>query len=171
MPITSAPAPTPVPSAPVDDLQALREQVQLLVDRAELTALADRYLAHLDRDRHRDDWFGEVFTDDVRLVFPMGEYRGTAGLAEFQQLARTTFERTHHQGTNYAVDVDGDRAVIRAHLSAVHVKRAAEPGAHFDIGGHYEAVAVRTPDGWRLRDFVFDLVWHAGSGPLNDGGH
>ncbi|MFH9085583.1 nuclear transport factor 2 family protein [Streptomyces sp. NPDC017673] len=167
MSTTSAPASTSLS----EELEALRGQVRLLADRAELTALADRYLAHLDRDRHRDDWFDSVFTEDAHLVFPMGEYRGTAGLAEFQQLARTTFERTHHQGTNYAVDVDGDRALIRAHLTAVHVRRAAEPGAHFDIGGHYEAEAVRTPDGWRLRRFVFDLVWHAGSGPLTERGH
>ena len=167
MSTTSAPAPT----ALTEELRELRGQVRLLTDRAELTALADRYLAHLDHDRDRDDWFGSVFTEDAHLVFPMGEYQGSAGLARFQQLARTTFERTHHQGTNYAVDVDDDRALIQAQLTAVHVERAAEPGAHFDICGHYEAEAVRTPDGWRLRRFVFDLVWHAGSGPLTRAGH
>ncbi|MEW2131058.1 nuclear transport factor 2 family protein [Streptomyces sp. NPDC005435] len=163
---------TPAPAKELsEELQTLRAQVRLLTDRAELTALADRYLAHLDHDRDRDDWLDSVFTQDAHLVFPMGEYRGTAGLAEFQKLARTTFERTHHQGTNHSVDVDGDHARIRAHLTAVHVAHAAEPGVHFDIGGHYEAEAVRTPDGWRLRRFVFDLVWHAGSGPLTEGGH
>lgn len=134
-------------------------------DRADLTALADLYVTHLDRDRHRDDWFGEVFTDDAHLTFPMGEYKGTAGLTEFQELARTTFERTHHTATNYTIDVDGDRATIRAHLTAVHVRKAAAPAEHFTIGGHYEAGAVRTPDGWRIQRFVFDLVWHEGQAP------
>ncbi|MCG7205424.1 MULTISPECIES: nuclear transport factor 2 family protein [Streptomyces] len=142
-----------------------------LRDRADLTALADRYVTHLDRDRHRDDWFGAVFTDDVHLTFPMGEYKGIAGLTEFQEMARTTFERTHHTASNYSIDVDGDRATIRAHLTAVHVRKAAEPGVHFTIGGHYEAGAVRTADGWRIDRFVFDLVWHEGQGPQGAPGH
>ncbi|MET8829870.1 nuclear transport factor 2 family protein [Streptomyces sp. NPDC004610] len=149
----------------------LRTTLRALTDRAELTALADRYLTHLDRDRHRDDWFGAVFTDDAHLTFPMGEYKGMTGLAEFQRLARTTFERTHHTATNYTLDIDGDRAGIRAHLTAVHVRRAAEPGTHFTIGGHYEAGAIRTADGWRIDRFVFDLVWHAGQGPQGGPGH
>ncbi|MEU0743266.1 nuclear transport factor 2 family protein [Streptomyces sp. NPDC006134] len=154
-----------------DALTALREQVRLLVDRAEITALCDRYITHLDKDRHRDDWFGSVFTDDAHLVFPMGEYKGAAGLAEFQEMARATFERTHHLASNYTVGIDGDTARIGAHLTAVHLRRAAEPGSHFDIGGHFEAEAVRTPEGWRLRRFVFALAWHTGDRPQGADGH
>ncbi|MFD7527325.1 MULTISPECIES: nuclear transport factor 2 family protein [unclassified Streptomyces] len=154
-----------------ETVAALRAELRDLRDRAELTALGDRYVTHLDRDRHRDDWFGSVFTDDVHLTFPMGEYKGTAGLAEFQALARTTFERTHHTASNHTVDLDGDRARIRAHLTAVHVRTATEPGTHFTIGGHYEAAAVRTADGWRINRFVFDPVWHEGQGPQGAPGH
>ncbi|MGW3892671.1 nuclear transport factor 2 family protein [Micromonospora chokoriensis] len=145
-----------------DDITALAAQVRQLSDRAAITELCDRYVLHLDKDRHNDDWFGAVFTDDCHLTFPMGEYKGFDGLAAFQQMARKTFETTHHIGSNYTIVLDGDHADIRAHLTAVHVKRSAEPSAHFDIGGHYEAVAVRTPVGWRIRRFVFDLVWAAG---------
>ncbi|MEU1433725.1 nuclear transport factor 2 family protein [Streptomyces sp. NPDC005786] len=154
-----------------ETVAALRAELRELSDRAELTALGDRYVTHLDRDRHRDDWFGSVFTDDVHLTFPMGEYKGTAGLAEFQNLARATFERTHHTASNYTTELDGDRARIRAHLTAVHVRTAAEPGTHFTIGGHYEADAVRTADGWRINRFVFELVWHEGQGPQGAPGH
>ncbi|MFF2847738.1 nuclear transport factor 2 family protein [Streptomyces sp. NPDC058001] len=147
----------------------LQDQVRVLTDRSEIAALTDRYLTHLDRDRHRDDWFGDVFTEDAHLTFPMGEFKGTSGLAEFQEMARKTFERTHHTASALTVTVDGDHARIRAHLTAVHVRRAAEPGEHFDIGGHYDADAVRTPEGWRISRFVFDLVWHAGQGPQGHG--
>ncbi|MEU1185465.1 nuclear transport factor 2 family protein [Streptomyces sp. NPDC005820] len=147
-------------------LAALTTQVRLLSDRAAIAELCDRYVRHLDKDRHNDDWFDAVFTDDVHLTFPMGEYKGVEGLADFQRMARTTFERTHHIGSNYTIELDGDRAGVRAHLTAVHVKRGEEPTAHFDIGGHYEAEAVRTPAGWRIRRFVFDLVWSAGDPDL-----
>lgn len=148
-----------------NDIAALRIQVRLLGDRAEITELCDRYVMHLDKNRGNDSWFDSVFTDDVQLTFPMGEYKGMEGLAAFQQMARTTFERTHHIGSNHTIELDGDRAEIRAHLIAVHVPRAEEPATHFDIGGHYEAEAVRTAEGWRIRRFTFDLVWNAGQGP------
>ncbi|WP_052423140.1 nuclear transport factor 2 family protein [Nonomuraea candida] len=153
----------------LDEVEALRARVRELGDRAELAALCDRYVTHLDRDRDDDTWFDAVFTEDVQLVFPMGEYKGMAGLARFQEMARGTFERTHHMSGNYAIEIDGDRARVRAHLTAVHVRRGAEPGGHFDIGGHYEAEAVRTTRGWRIRRFAFDLVWSAGEGPKGPG--
>ncbi|MFI6008647.1 nuclear transport factor 2 family protein [Streptomyces sp. NPDC051243] len=152
-----------------DELAYLRTQVRTLGDRAGITEVCDRYVHHLDANRHNDAWFDSVFTADVQLTFPFGEYKGFDGLAGFQQMARTTFERTHHLAGNYAIDLypdgDEDRARVRAHLMAVHVRQREEPAAHFDIGGHYDAELVRTPVGWRIRRFTFDLVWNAGQGP------
>lgn len=153
----------------LDQLAQLGAQVRTLADRAAITQVCDRYVHHLDAGRHHDTWFGSVFTEDVHLTFPFGEYTGFEGLAAFQQMARTTFERTHHLAGNYAIDLypegDEDRARVRAHLMAVHVRRPEEPGTHFDIGGHYEAEVARTPAGWRIRRFAFELVWNAGQGP------
>ncbi|MFD5013006.1 nuclear transport factor 2 family protein [Streptomyces chartreusis] len=152
-----------------DELAQLGAQVRTLADRAAITEVCDRYVHHLDADRHNDTWFGSVFTADVHLTFPFGEFKGFEGLAGFQQMARTTFERTHHLAGNYTIDLhpggDEDAARVRAHLMAVHVRRPDEPAAHFDIGGHYEAELTRTPAGWRIRRFTFDLVWNAGQGP------
>jgi hypothetical protein len=148
-----------------DDVAALRTQLQVLSDRAEIVALCDRYALHLDKSRGSDSWFDSVFTDDVVLTFPMGEYKGMDGLAAFQEMARTTFERTHHISSNYDVQLDTDRARVRAHLTAVHVRRRDEPADHFSIGGHYEAEVVRTARGWRIRRFEFDLVWNVGEPP------
>jgi hypothetical protein len=150
-----------------DDVAAMGIRLRVLTDRAEVSELCDRYVLHLDKDRDNDDWLASVFTEDAHLIFPMGEYKGLDGLAAFQRMARDTFSRTHHLSSNYVIRMDGDRAEVRAHLMAVHVRERAEPGVHFDIGGHYEAEAVRTPAGWRLRRFVFDLVWHAGQRPAH----
>ncbi|MER5964963.1 nuclear transport factor 2 family protein [Streptomyces sp. NPDC002057] len=147
------------------ELDELRATVRTLSDRAEIAAVCDRYAMHLDRNRGDDDWFGAVFTEDVHLVFPMGEYKGMEGLAAFQRMARTTFARTHHLTGAYAIDLRGDEAEVRAHLTAFHVRDPAEPSAHFAIGGHYDARVVRTPAGWRIRSFTFDLVWNAGEAP------
>lgn len=157
------------------DTVLLREQLQALTDRAELAQLCDRYVLHLDRDRDSDEWLPAVFTADAHLTFPFGEYRGMAGLAEFQEMARVNVDRTHHVGSNYDIELDGDTASVRAHLMAVHVFRREDPHTHFAIGGHYQATAVRTVDGWRFSRLVFDLVWNAGQlpagGPAGAGSH
>ncbi|MFF1679995.1 MULTISPECIES: nuclear transport factor 2 family protein [unclassified Streptomyces] len=154
-------------------LENLHRQLRLLNDRLEVTQLCDRYVLHLDKDRAHDTWLDSIFTDDVHLTFPFGEFKGIDGLAAFQQMARTNFARTHHISANHTVDLDpdGNHARVRAHLMAVHVTQADEPAGHFDIGGHYEAEARRTPHGWRIHRFVFDLVWQSGQAPLAKTAH
>jgi hypothetical protein len=152
-----------------DDAATMNAQLSVLIDRAEITQLCDRYVMHLDRDRDSDSWLGSIFTEEAMVVFPSGEYNGIAEMEKFQELAHNTFARTHHLGSNYDIAVDGDQAHVRAHLMAVHVRRAEEPATHFTIGGHYEADAVRTPGGWRFSRFCFEVVWTAGEGPGGNG--
>jgi hypothetical protein len=148
-----------------DDITELRAELRTLSDRAELARLCDRYATHLDKNRHSDSWLDTVFTEDAMVTFPMGQYKGMEGLARFQEMARTTCERTHHISSNYDIELDTDQAQIRAHLMAAHVFHRDDLGHHFTIGGHYEAEAVRTPHGWRIRQLMFDLVWTAGDPP------
>jgi hypothetical protein len=148
-----------------DDIAELRSELRTLRDRAEIARLCDRYAIHLDLSRHSDDWLDTVFTEDALVTFPMGQYKGMAGLRRFQEMARTTFERTHHLSSNYDIELSADQASIRAHLMAAHVARREDLAHHFTIGGHYEAEAVRTDQGWRLRELTFDLVWTAGDPP------
>jgi hypothetical protein len=148
-----------------DALGVIETKLRMLTDRTEITQLCDRYVRHLDADRLDDFWFASVFTDDVELTFPMGNYSGMKGLAEFHEMARQTSELTHHLSGNYDIDVDGDQGHVRAHLTAVHVPQRSEPSRHFTIGGHYRATVVRTLNGWRISRFVFDLVWNSGDLP------
>jgi hypothetical protein len=159
-----------MPSTDVD-LPALQAELRVLRDRAEIAELCDRYAMYLDRSRDDDSWFDSVFTDDVQLMFPMGTYKGMAGLAEFHAMARTTFERTHHLSANHTIRLDGDEATVWAHLTAIHLPRRDDPATHFMIGGHYQAAVLRTPRGWRIDRFDFDLVWRGGAGPELPAGH
>ncbi|UJW29401.1 nuclear transport factor 2 family protein [Saccharothrix sp. AJ9571] len=136
-----------------------------LADRLELRELADRYLVSLDRYTG-DDWCARVFTEDVRARFPLGEFHGLAGLAEFHAQGRSRFEKTLHTGSTVLVEPDGDVARVRAHLVAVHVPEVARPSVHFTLGGYYDAEAVRGPDGWRFRVLEFHPVWVGGDAEL-----
>ncbi|MFD3330427.1 nuclear transport factor 2 family protein [Streptomyces sp. NPDC058701] len=156
--------------APARDLAAEvdRLSVRLLAvtDRLELRELFERYVIALDtvceRD-HDDDWFRTVFTEDVRLDFPIGTRRGVAGFAGFLREARGWWERTHHISATTGITLDGDRATVRVHQLAAHVHRdGAHPAAPFDVGGYYDARAVRTPAGWRFDRLAFRVVWSRG---------
>ncbi|MER0446325.1 nuclear transport factor 2 family protein [Streptomyces sp. Edi4] len=133
-------------------------------DRAELRELFDRYVVALDSVAERDlddDWFRTVFTEDVELSFPIGSHHGVAGYAAFQRTARAWWRATHHISGPHAVDVDGDGARLRVHQLATHVHLDADAGL-FEVGGHYEAHALRTADGWRLARIVFHVDWTRG---------
>ena len=170
--MTLAP-PRPLLEAMADELAALRREVARLRDRAEIEELIDRYTVLLDtQDDHGFDrtWPATVFTDDVRLSFPIGSHQGIGGAAEFHYRAKQRFDRTLHLSSNHQVRLDGDRARVRCHLIATHVHHpsASAPdriGPLFDIGGHYLGEAVRTERGWRFREWGFHLSWAEGPGP------
>lgn len=137
--------------------------VRELDDRARLSELIDRYLiafdqlAELPRD---DEWFRGIFTHDLKLVFPIGGHEGIAGVGEFHRAARARWARTHHLSANHLVTLDNDRATVRAHLLVTHVPEGDKP-VNFSTGSHFDAAAIRTGAGWRLRELTFHLVWSA----------
>ncbi|MFD5144257.1 nuclear transport factor 2 family protein [Streptomyces sp. NPDC058401] len=152
-----------------DLVASLAGQLRELTDRSEISRLCDRYVSHMDRDRDDDAWLGSVFTEDVVLSFPFGEYKGVEGLVAFQEMGRASFAGSHHVSANHDIDLavggDGDRARVRAQTLAVHLKRREDPGTHFDVGGHYEALLVRTAEGWRIERFTYEVVWSNGEPP------
>ncbi|MFC8846779.1 MULTISPECIES: nuclear transport factor 2 family protein [unclassified Micromonospora] len=142
-----------------------------LLDRAEIAGLIDRYVTALDTaDEHRtDEWYLDLFTEDVRLSFPIGDWQGIVGLSEFHRRARLRWEVTLHLSGGHTVAVDGDRALARANVAGTHIARGAAPLAvtpdqRLDVGGHYHVEAVRGDQGWRISALRFTLVWTSGSG-------
>jgi hypothetical protein len=149
------------------ELAVLRRQVRELTDRAAISELIDRYVVLLDTQDENgfdESWPRTVFTEDVRLHFPIGTHEGLAGVAEFHLAAKQKFDRTLHLSANHAVRLDGDRAQVRFHLIATHVHHDGGVPL-FDIGGHYTGEAVRTAAGWRFREWGFHLTWASGPGP------
>jgi SnoaL-like domain len=148
-----------------------------LLDKAEISELVDRYLISLDTAELPDRdlaWYRRIFTEDVRLCFPIGERTGLAGLPEFQRAARLTWQVTHHVSANHVIDLDGDSARARIQLVGTHVEydtsTSGIDNAHrMDMGGYYELTAVRTETGWRIDYLNFVVTWLSGGGkPRSD---
>ncbi|MEU8550866.1 nuclear transport factor 2 family protein [Streptomyces roseoverticillatus] len=152
---------------------ALRARIDALTDRAAVTDLIDRYLLSLDARRFDDAWARGLFTPDVRITSPVGKHEGIGGLAAWQAATLAKFERTQHIGTNYVLDIAGDRATVRwnalmthVHLASTREARGSGPGDHFTVGGTFAGEVVRTPGGWRFRCLDISVVWTHGEGPL-----
>ncbi|MEU5187302.1 nuclear transport factor 2 family protein [Streptomyces klenkii] len=151
----------------------LQDRIDALADRAALTDLIDRYLLSLDARRFDDAWARGLFTPDVRITSPVGTEEGIDGLAASQAATMAKFERTQHIGTNYVMDIAGDRATVRwnalmthVHLASTRAVRGSGPGEHFTVGGTFAGEVVRTAGGWRFRRLDIRAVWTHGEGPL-----
>jgi SnoaL-like protein len=156
----------------------LARRLAALLDRAEIAELIDRFVTALDtaeQDDRDDEWYRGIFTDDVRLSFPIGERRGVDGLAEFEKRAKLAWEATLHVSGNHTAEVSGDRARARAHIVGTHVAKGTppfgvDPEHRFDMGGYYDIDAVRTDRGWRISALRYVLVWTSGGGKPDSGG-
>lgn len=132
----------------------------------EVAALVARYLISLDDEKLDEDWARRLFTDDVCVEFPMNRHDGIEGVVEYHRRSLAAFARTQHLGSHAAVDVEGDRATLRANLIATHLHPPAADGTDggmFMAGTFLSGGARRTPDGWRLSRVRVRLVWSNGS--------
>ena len=118
-------------------------------------------------------WLKSIFTDDADLDYTTtGGPAGSCG--RDRGMARTGVSQLqwiHHVVSNFQIDLDGDRADVRAmfHCSA------QLPGLD-DIlvtGGYYDEKFACTADGWKIERLFEDNRWMknpapAGTTPRHD---
>ena len=128
-----------------------------LTDKAEIRELLFRYARAVD-DK---DWalMSTVFTPAARLDYtsvdgPAGPRDEVVGWLE-RSLAPVPM--TQHFITNIEIDLDGDRASVRAMFyNPMQLSGLTEMCA---CGGNYHHQLVRTPDGWRSEQLVEETKW------------
>ncbi len=134
-----------------------------LSDRAEILDLVTAYTRAVDTRRWDD--LDAVFTADAVL-----DYSSVGGPVDSLAVAKPWIEqglrgfaRYQHTIGQVAVDLDGDTARATAYLTNPMVAKAPD-GAEtlWEVGGYYHHDLVRTPDGWRSRRMVDDIIWTRG---------
>ncbi|MEU3607594.1 nuclear transport factor 2 family protein [Streptomyces sp. NPDC035033] len=132
---------------------------------AAVVRLFDGCLRSLD-DRGAFDgtWAAAFFTEDATASTPAGDVRGREAVAANVRGAMGLFDRTVHVGSDYLVDVDGDRATLRGDQLSVHV--LAGDGGLFVSGGRAENEFVRTAGGRRLSRADPRVAWTRGNPPV-----
>lgn len=128
--------------------------------------LVESYFRGFDERRFTQAWLSTIFTEDVTARFPAGQARGLAELSELSQQILSLWDKTLHQSSNYhVVPADPGEAEFQAVLTATHVHRAEDPGAHLRIGAHVVGRATHMPAGWRIQHLAIELVWTQGDRP------
>jgi hypothetical protein len=133
-------------------------------DRDELVELMARY-ADIPDSRDWDELPRTVLCDELTCDFSsLGVPVTTISRDDWCRQTRQVFAgfaAIHHVITSHRIAVDGDRATIRAHVRAEHwvppEVAAGGPGCWLVVG-FYDDVAVRTPDGWRLRSITLTVT-------------
>lgn len=125
-----------------------------LADRIAVAEVLLRYGSSLDEC----DWdrLETCFAADAVGQLAGGpRLEGYTAIAEAVRAALAHYSITQHHIANAEVDLDGDRARLRANLIATHV----HDGGDFVVKGVYREELHRTADGWRISFHQLDLVW------------
>ena len=141
------------------------DRLQEFADRTDLADLLARQGLWLDELRF--DETAEIFTEDATAKTPGGQAKGQEALIEQARRNHSRYELTHHTTSNVLIDLDGDRAVVRANLVAYLIGKAAVPEPTLTLGSRYRFEAVRTAQGWRFTSVEAIPVWRVGELPPN----
>ena len=138
-------------------------EIRQLLDRDRIMALLNRYFATIDDAKVLDaEWARSIFSDDVRVEHRGFTLEGIEDLAVGNRFVRDGWDRTFHISTNSQIELDGDRAHLRAQLLAIHVHPKSTPPEPFVIANVFEAEVCRTLDGWRFETLKLRPVWSSG---------
>jgi 3-phenylpropionate/cinnamic acid dioxygenase small subunit len=133
--------------------------IEELMDRVEIEDLVRRLGACLDERRFDD--LQAVLADDVTARTPGGLAEGRDAVIAQARRNHPAEDRIQHVISDVLIDLDGDRAAVRANLIATFVRRDTASRPHMTLGEIYRFGARRTPDGWRLASVETQPVWAA----------
>jgi 3-phenylpropionate/cinnamic acid dioxygenase small subunit len=133
------------------------EDAKVARDKMEIAELLYRYARACDSR----DWplLRAVFTDDAVLDYSSvgRDAGGREEIVGWLEESLIQLPWSQHLISNIEVDLDGDRARVRAMFyNPMQLPGLAEPSF---CGGYYHHDVVRTPDGWKSARLVEENLW------------
>ena len=138
--------------------------LQELSDRAEIQGALVRYTRAIDSGEW--DRLDTVFTADAQI-----DYTSTGGIAAAFPEVKSwlaqmlpLFPRRMHSLAQVDIDFREDQtAIVAAYFhNPMGLPQDEGPDHLVEFGGIYHHEFVRTPDGWRSRRLLEELVWKRG---------
>ena len=121
-------------------------------DYIEIQQLVARYPYALDQNPDEGLSYANLFTPDA--VFRQPRTEGRQNLAKMASGAPHGAKYARHFLANHVIEATADGAVGKQYLVAVDVGEGGQPSSIF-LGGHYEDVYAKTPEGWRFKTRTF----------------
>ncbi len=121
-------------------------------DYIEIQQLVARYPYALDQNPDDGLSYANVFTPEA--VFRQPRTEGRQNLATMASRAPHGAKYTRHFLANHVIEAAPDGAVGKQYLVAVDIGESGQPSSIF-LGGHYEDVYAKTPEGWRFKTRTF----------------
>ncbi len=127
------------------------------IDRLAVTEILHRYCSQIDAGNFTA--VRELFTDDARGRYWGGEWL-EGGDAIVQWLVSTCASALfmHHMDKVYSIEIDGDRATARCHITA-HLTGRDAPGTVMLSVGNYVDELRREDGGWKISSRAFEQGW------------
>jgi hypothetical protein len=121
-------------------------------DYIEIQQLVSRYPYALDQNPDEGASYANLFTTDA--VFRQPRTEGRQNLATMASRAPHGAKYTRHFLANHVIEATADGAIGKQYLVAVDIGEIGQPSSIF-LGGHYEDVYAKTPEGWRFTSRTF----------------
>jgi hypothetical protein len=153
---------------PMETHEVGQAEVDRWLDEARIIRVINRYFRALDEKQFDESYFRQILASDARVIRPNGAATvGPASIADSHARSFARFEATQHLLTGHDVDVDGDTAVVRANLVAIHIwndrpVEASMLDRSFTAGGVITATLRRFTDGWRISELENHVIWRIG---------
>lgn len=138
--------------------------VQELVDRMAIDDLITRCTMAIDNC----DWgeFDAIFSADAMLDFTSagGKRSGLEESKQWLDAAMSPLPVSQHLlGVNRRINIEGDRASVRAYVFNPMFVHDGAGVSHYAPGGSYHNYQfARTDDGWRILELVGEVLWREG---------
>jgi hypothetical protein len=128
-----------------------------LLDRRRI----EEHISTLGRRLDERDFEGlrGLFTNDATVTTPGGTATGHDALVDQARRRHSRDEGIQHVVTNALIDLDGDRATVRANLLVSFAHAGATDPHPFVLGEVYRFELQRTAAGWRITMLNSTPVW------------
>ena len=121
-------------------------------DYIAIQQLVSRYPYALDQNLDEGSSYANLFTPDA--VFRQPRTEGRENLAVMASRAPHGANYTRHFLANHVIEATADGAIGTQYLVAVDIGEMGQPSSVF-LGGHYEDIYAKTPEGWRFKARTF----------------
>lgn len=137
---------------------------QDISDHVEINQLIQRYGRALDEKKY--DLLKTVFAPDAELVYLLGEQMIKLPMSESDNLFKKFLTKcywTSHLISNPVLEIRGDTAESRSHVTATHIQIKQDGSQNiWIVSGAYEDELVRLSGGWRIKKRIANAPYVEG---------